>query len=69
MPDNTRLTVNLNPETAAALREIVENRNISFTEAIRRAVAIYKLIEDETAQGHKIQINEGTKVREVVLLA
>lgn len=69
MPDYTRLTVNINVETAAALKEVAERRGISYTEAIRRAVAILKLIEDETLKGHSIQINEGKRVREIVLVA
>lgn len=68
MPDYTRLTVNINPETLAALKDIGERRGISYTETIRRAVAVYKLIEDETAAGRIIQIRDGNAVREVVLL-
>ncbi|KPM51921.1 hypothetical protein ACG83_30480 [Frankia sp. R43] len=69
MPDYTRLTVNINSETAAALKEIAERRGISYTEAVRRAVAILKLVEDETQKGHTIQINEGKRVRDIVLVA
>jgi hypothetical protein len=69
MPDHTRLSININQESAAALKEITERRGISYTEAIRRAIAIYKLIEDEVASGNKIQIKEGKVVREVVMIA
>lgn len=69
MPDYTRLTVNVNPETLAAIKEIAGRRGISYTEAIRRAVAVYKLVEDETAQGHAIQIVSGSATRDVVILA
>ncbi|OHV27753.1 MULTISPECIES: ribbon-helix-helix protein, CopG family [Pseudofrankia] len=69
MPDATRLSVNINQESAAALKEITERRGISNTEAIRRAIAIYKLIEEETANGNKIQIKDGKTVREIVMLA
>jgi predicted transcriptional regulator len=66
----TRLNVNLNEETATALKEIARKRDVSVTEAIRRAIAILKFIEDETAAGHRIQIADARsgKVREIVLM-
>jgi hypothetical protein len=66
----TRLNVNLNQETAAALKEIAARENISLTEAVRRAIAIFKFVEDEQAEGRKIQTmdaNESNK-RELVLM-
>ncbi|KPM52173.1 hypothetical protein ACG83_30485 [Frankia sp. R43] len=69
MPSYTRLTVNINTETAAALRQVAESRGVSYTEAVRRAVALLKLIEDETQKGHAIQVSEGKNVRNIILLA
>lgn len=66
--ETTRLSVNLNQEAAAALKEIAERRHISYTEAVRRAIAILKFVEDETALGHKVQVVDGAKTREVVLV-
>jgi predicted transcriptional regulator len=66
----TRLNINLSEETAASLRELAEARGISFTEAVRRAIAIYKFVEDEVAAGNQVQsvdTGRGT-VRELVLL-
>lgn len=66
----TRLNVNLNQETADALRLVAEQRGISFTEAVRRAISVYKFVEDELAEGHRVQAvdaDSGT-VRELVLL-
>lgn len=68
MADYTRLTVNINNETRDALREISVRRGISYTEAIRRAVAVYKLIEDETASGSTIQIDDGDSIRRIILV-
>lgn len=65
-----RLNVNLNKETAAALREIADEQGVSYTEAVRRAIAIYKYVVDEQAAGRKIQTmdaNEKNK-RELVLM-
>lgn len=66
----TRLNVNLNQETAEALRFIAEQRGISFTEAVRRAISVYKFVEDEVAEGHRVQAvdSEAGTVRELVLL-
>ena len=63
-----RLSININAATATALRELAARRNVSVTEVVRRAVAISKLVEDEAAAGHVIQILDGKTVRELVLL-
>ncbi len=52
----SRLSVNINHDTAAALRQMAQERGISVTEAVRRAVAIAKFVEDETRRGHRIQV-------------
>lgn len=65
-----RLNVNLNQETAAALKDLAAKENISYTEAVRRAIAVFKFIEDEQAEGRKIQTmdaNDRNK-RELVLM-
>lgn len=65
-----RLNVNLNAETAEALKEIADQRGISFTEAVRRVISVYKFIDDETQEGHRIQTvdPERNLVRELVLM-
>lgn len=45
----TRLSVNINDETAAALRELAERHETSVTEIVRRATGLYKFVRDETA--------------------
>lgn len=65
-----RLNVNLNQETAEALKALAAKENISYTEAVRRAIAVFKFIEDEQAEGRKIQTmdaNDRNK-RELVLM-
>lgn len=49
----TRLSVNINDETAAALKAMAANRQTTVTEIIRRAVSVYKFIEDEVVDGNK----------------
>jgi len=70
MSDLVRLNVNLNKETAAALKEIADERGISLTEAIRRAVSVLKFVSDEQAAGRKIQAMEqdGSDKRELVMM-
>jgi len=65
-----RLNVNLNTETADALRELADERGISVTEAVRRAISLYKYIEDETHDGKRIQVADraGKMVSELVLI-
>lgn len=64
----TRLTINLNPEAASFLKSLTEDRGITYTEAIRRALAVYKLVKEQTDEGTRVQFDDGHTVREVVLL-
>ena len=65
-----RLSVNMNPETAAALKEFARDKHLTYTEAIRRAIAIAKYIEDEVQQGRKVQTVDASRneVRELILV-
>jgi hypothetical protein len=65
-----RLNVNLNAETAAALRRVAEERGISATETVRRAVALLDYLEAEKQQGRRIFTgNDGDQaMRELVLM-
>lgn len=47
----TKLNVNINDETAAALKDLADRRQITVTEVVRRAVSVYKFIEDEVGDG------------------
>lgn len=69
-PALVRLNVNLNKETAAALKDITDKQGISLTEAVRRAIALLKYIDDERTQGRKIQTMDadGKNKRELVLM-
>jgi|GEM_PF-2819971 len=65
-----RLNVNMNAQTADALRELAAKHGISFTEAIRRAISIYKFFDEEAEAGRKIQTmkRNGEEKRDVVLM-
>ena len=49
----TRLNVNINDETAAALKGLAERRQTTVTEIVRRAVSVYKFVEDEVVDGDR----------------
>lgn len=63
-----RLSVNLNSETADALKELASRRGVSLTEGIRRAIGIWKFVEDAQNQGSTILVDDGERTRELVLL-
>lgn len=67
-----RLNVNLNDEIAAALKEIADERDISATEAVRRAIAWYKFIDDEVVKGKRkmqlVDADDPGKVTEVAIV-
>ncbi len=65
-----RLNVNLNAETAAVLKQLTEERGISFTEAVRRAISVYNYIDGEVRSGRRIQTTNADRsdVREFILM-
>lgn len=68
-PQSIRLAVNLSPETARVFRSLIQRKGLSITEGVRRAIAVWRFVEDETARGNKIIVQEpGGTQREVLLL-
>jgi hypothetical protein len=64
-----RMSVNLSSETAEVFKVLIDRRAISISEGIRRAIAVWKFLEDETALGNQIAVIElDESVRKVVLL-
>ncbi|WP_146243436.1 CopG family transcriptional regulator [Curtobacterium sp. MCLR17_034] len=68
-PRLTRLSVNMNSETAGDLKLLAERRGLSFTETVRRMVSVAKFLDDEIMQGHVIQVVDkaANQVRELVI--
>lgn len=64
----TRLSVNVNQETAHAILDLMAKKDISASETLRRAIAVSDYFHKEKAQGRKIHImnQDGTKAREMV---
>ncbi|MFJ3826043.1 ribbon-helix-helix domain-containing protein [Streptomyces nodosus] len=69
-PSVTRLSVNINEDTAAKLRWYKDHKGISITETVRRAVALLELVERETANGNEVLLKsrDGKSVRQLWLV-
>lgn len=52
----TRLSVNINDDTAAALRSLAEEDGVTITEVVRRAVSVYKFFDEAKEAGKTIQL-------------
>lgn len=65
-----RLSVNMNPETADALREIAKAHGISITEAVRRAVSVAHFVEQQSREGKSVQIEDPKtgKIKELLMM-
>jgi hypothetical protein len=66
---STRLNVNVNDETAAAIRALGERNGRTATETIRRAVGAYDFLLRRQRQGAEIQTVDldGNKTAVVIL--
>ena len=66
--DIIRLSVNINEETADALRKLVADKGITITEVMRRAIAVTDFLYKEQDKGKIIQtVSRKGKVRNVIL--
>jgi hypothetical protein len=65
----TRLSINMNTETTEQLRQFAAAKHLTYTEAVRRAIAIAVFIEAEHEAGRRIQTVDEVRneVRELVL--
>lgn len=63
----TRLSVNLAPTTAAALKAYMVRRDMSATEAIRHAIAVLDLVSAHQAVGAKVIFRNGRSEHELVV--
>jgi hypothetical protein len=63
-----RLGVNINDETAAALRRLAERDEMTVTEVVRRAVSVYTFVRDETEKGQRFQLTNGQTVTDLRMM-
>ncbi|WP_225850257.1 ribbon-helix-helix protein, CopG family [Streptomyces sp. HPF1205] len=63
----SRLSVNINQDTAEKIRVYRKRRGVSITETIRRAVAILALLDEETAKDSEVLIKskDGKNIRQL----
>ena len=64
-----RYTLDLGPKFDKMLSELAENKETTKSEVIRRAVASYALLNQQTEQGNRISVldEKSNVVREVLL--
>jgi hypothetical protein len=66
--DRQRLHVVLNPKTAEALKDTADRRELTTTEAVRKAIGTWTWLERQTSNGARLQIVEPSgEIREVIL--
>jgi hypothetical protein len=53
-----RMTVKLSPQAATALKKISEERGVTITEALRRAISIQHYINEALKRGATVVVNE-----------
>jgi hypothetical protein len=64
-----RLSINLSIETAETLKALVDRKGVTITEGIRRAIIVWRFVEDETSRGNQIAVIEKDEtVRKVLIL-
>lgn len=61
-----KMSVNLSDADVATIRQIAAEREISFTQALRDAIATERFIRQAIADGERILVEKGGKRREIV---
>jgi hypothetical protein len=66
--DAVRLSINLAPDVAQALRTMAQRQGVSITEAVRRAISTEKFFRDEAEKGSKVLVEDTNKnIRQILL--
>lgn len=65
----TRMNININEETAKALKAEAAIADTTITEIVRRAVSVYEYAARAQREGHELQLQErsGDTIRLVLL--
>lgn len=53
----TRLSINLNDESAALLRKAAADEGRTITEVVRRALGVYDFVMEEARNGSQVRVN------------
>ena len=63
-----KTTIALPEDAVAVLRELARERNVSFAEVIRRALAVEKYLSDARNSGNRILVEDREKlIQEIVI--
>ena len=63
-----RLSVNLSPDVADALKQYASRKGISITEAVRRAITVLTFVDNAQSRGASLHLEEGGVLKEILLL-
>jgi hypothetical protein len=63
--DRGRLSANLGTAGMGELKEYADRKGVSLTEAVRRALALLKYIDEVQGRGASVNIEENGKLKEV----
>jgi hypothetical protein len=67
--DPVRLSANLSARSAGAFRALINRKGLTITEGVRRAIAVWAFVEDETRRGNQVAVIERDgSIRKVTLL-
>jgi hypothetical protein len=69
-PAVVKLSFNVAQHQVDALKRIADERGVSMTEVLRHAIALEEYLQDQTAKGQRIVVEDekGQDRREIVLL-
>lgn len=62
----TRLNVNINAQTAAALKDYAEEQGVSITEAVRRLIGVGDFIAKAQGEGKQVLLRQDGETERVV---
>ncbi len=65
--ETVKASFNLPKEELDLLREVADRRNINVTQALRQAIAHEAFLADQVSKGSKVLLDDGGRLREVVL--
>lgn len=64
---STRLSINVNDEVAAALRDLAERQDTTITEIVRRSVSVYYFFQEQRSAGKYVRLSGPDGHERVVL--
>ena len=67
----SKLTIQLGDKTNQLLKQLATEKNTTKTEIIRRALAMYKYLDDETRDGDKrvsiTSVKDGNIIKDIIM--